>query len=183
MVSVICSASLDRAVKEFRIKEPGKILDKVRELVLETFEKSQREVKDGMDISLCAVSGIEGESGKIRLKWSGANNPLIYLNEGELKSIKGDKQTVGKVDNPVPFTTHSITLNKGDMVYIFTDGYADQFGGPDGKKFKLKQLKEILFFHSGLSLLEQEKEIYHSFMDWKGLHEQVDDICLIGVRV
>lgn len=178
MVSVICSTALNRAVKEFGLKDTGMILDKVRELVLETFEKSEGSVKDGMDISVCGLS-----IKTLELKWSGANNPLWYLEKGEAKEITANKQPIGQVDNPVPFTTHTIQLQKNDIIYLFTDGYADQFGGPKGKKFKYKQLKELLVNNSGKPMKEQCEILRIAFENWKGNLEQVDDVCVIGVRV
>ncbi|HWY11814.1 MAG TPA: SpoIIE family protein phosphatase, partial [Bacteroidia bacterium] len=178
MVSVICSTALNRAVKEFDIKDTGKILDKVRELVLETFEKSESEVQDGMDISICAINTKTRE-----LKWSGANNPLWYLQNGEPKEVTANKQPIGKVDNPTPFTTHTVQLNKDDIIYVFTDGYADQFGGPKGKKFKYKQLKELILSIASKKMNEQKDILFTAFENWKGNLEQVDDVCIIGVRV
>src|SRR5205814_2812479 len=127
LVSIVCSNALNRAIKEFKIKEPGKILDKVRELVVETFERSETEVKDGMDISLCAFNEKTNE-----LKWAGANNPLWLIKKGELIEFRPNKQSIGKVDAPVKYKTETVTLEPSDTHYIFTDGYADQFGGPNG---------------------------------------------------
>jgi tetratricopeptide (TPR) repeat protein len=122
MVSVICNNGLNRSVREHGFTEPGKILDKTREIVVAEFEKSEEDVKDGMDISLCALNGNH-------LQWAGANNPLWIIRNGELIEYAPNKQPIGKVDNPAPFTTHHIELQQGDRLYIFSDGYADQFGG------------------------------------------------------
>ncbi len=178
MVSVVCSNALNRAVLEFGITDPGKILDKTRELVLETFSRSDKDVKDGMDISMLSINKISNE-----IKWSGANNPLWYVSNGKLSEIKANKQAIGKTDNPLPFTTHSMQLNKGDLFYLFTDGYADQFGGPLGKKFKYKALKEMLLQNSLLSNSEQKEKLESSFLAWMGPLEQIDDVCLIGVKI
>ncbi len=178
MVSVICSTALNRSVKEFGLKDTGEVLDKVRELVLETFEKSESNVQDGMDISVCGLN-----TKTLELKWSGANNPLWYLNNNEAKEITADKQPIGQVDNPSPFTQHTVQLNKNDIIYLFTDGYADQFGGPKGKKFKYKQLKELLLTNSTKKMGEQHDILLNAFQEWKGSLEQVDDVCIIGVRV
>lgn len=176
MVSVVCSAALNRAVLEFGLRKPGEILDKTRELVLETFAKSDEEVKDGMDISICAMQGKN-------ISWAGANNPLWYISGGALHEIKADKQPIGKSDQPRPFTTHTLQLHDGDEVFLFTDGYADQFGGPKGKKFKYKQLGEKLVEIAGLSLQEQKDILDKTFESWRGNIEQVDDVCVIGIRV
>ena len=178
MVSVVCSNALNRAVLEFGITEPGEILDKTRELVLETFSRSDKDVKDGMDISMLSINKISNE-----IKWSGANNPLWYISNGKLTEIKANKQAIGKTDNPLPFTTHALQLNKGDLFYLFTDGYADQFGGIKGKKFKYRALKEMLLQNSLLPLNEQKEKLETSFQNWKGSLEQIDDVCLIGVEI
>ncbi|MBN4071107.1 serine/threonine-protein phosphatase [Crocinitomix catalasitica] len=131
LVSVVCSTALNRSVKEFGITEPSKILDKTTELVIETFERSHRDVHDGMDISL-AVFNLTSK----QLNWAGANNPLWILRKEstEIEEIRPDKQPVAKFLNPKPFTPHEFQLNKGDRVYLFSDGFPDQFGGKLGKK-------------------------------------------------
>jgi serine phosphatase RsbU (regulator of sigma subunit) len=178
MVSVVCSNALDRAVKEFGITEPGKILDKVRELVVLTFEKSESEVKDGMDISLCRINLKSRE-----LAWAGANNPLWLVRSGELKEIKANKQPIGKTDLPLPFTTHTMNAEKGDQLYVFTDGYADQFGGNKGKKFMYRPFKEQLQKISSESPAKQKQFLLEHFQSWRGSLEQVDDVLIIGIKV
>ncbi|MES2838168.1 MAG: tetratricopeptide repeat protein [Bacteroidota bacterium] len=201
MVSVVCSNALNRTVKEFGITEPGKILDKVRELVVETFEKSESEVKDGMDISLCALNTKTNE-----LFWSGANNPLWLirasnseqsdesktldtssnisnLNTHILIEYKADKQPIGKTENSKLFSTQKIDLQKNDTFYIFTDGYCDQFGGDGGKKFKSANFKKFLLTIQDSEMSTQSKLINDVFEEWRGHLEQVDDVCVIGVRV
>ncbi len=184
LVSVICSNALTRCVKEFNLTEPGKILDKARELVLETFKKSGQEVKDGMDISLCAFPIKPGANENVMFQWAGANNPLWYLTStNEMKEIKADKQPIGYSESLKPFTTHTIELRTGNVVYIFTDGYPDQFGGEKGKKFKYSKLKELLLSIQVKSMYEQKQIINEVFDEWKGDLEQVDDVCIIGIRI
>jgi serine phosphatase RsbU (regulator of sigma subunit) len=180
MVSVVCSNALNRTVKEFGITEPGKILDRVKSLVVETFEKSESEVKDGMDISLCSYNPGNGQ-----LKWAGANNPLWIVKKGtkEILEIKPDKQPIGKSDMKSAFTTHVLTLNSGDHLYLFTDGFADQFGGPAGKKYKSSNLKNLILSVQEHSTEEQLVLVKNSFDNWKGNADQVDDVCVFGVRV
>lgn len=178
MVSVVCSNALNRSVKEFKITDPGKILDKTRELVVETFERSENEVKDGMDISLCLLNKKTKQ-----LEWAGANNPLWIVRNGKITEFKPNKQAIGKVDKPALYQTHSVKLEENDCIYIFTDGYADQFGGPNGKKFKYHQLVELICRISSVPLGEQQRQLEKEFLDWKGNLEQVDDICVIGIKI
>lgn len=178
MVSVVCSNALNRTVKEFNIQEPGKILDKVRDLVIETFEKSESEVKDGMDISLCSLD-LKNKS----MVWAGANNALWIIRKGELIEYKANKQPIGKTEAPTPFTTHKIQLEVDDLLYLFSDGYADQFGGGKGKKFKYKQFLELLIKIHQQPLEEQKQTIDTTIENWKGKLEQVDDILVIGIRI
>jgi serine phosphatase RsbU (regulator of sigma subunit)/lipopolysaccharide biosynthesis regulator YciM len=184
MVSVVCANALNRAVKEFNLIDPGLILNKVRELVIETFEKSDQDVKDGMDISLCAVNMKSSE-----LMWAGANNPLWVFRIGNDDTEPGiidllpDRQPVGKFEKQVPFTTHHMPLMKNDRLYLFTDGLADQFGGPEGKKFKAKRLKALLSQSHSIELIKQLPILAAAFDQWKGECEQIDDVCLIGLKV
>jgi serine phosphatase RsbU (regulator of sigma subunit) len=189
MVSVVCSAALNRSVLEFNLTNTGEILNKTRELVLETFSKHDSGVKDGMDISLVAIEFDQaGGSFQCSVKWSGANNPLWYFvkdteNTYVFKEIKADKQPIGKTESPKPFTQHELNLRKGDMLYLFTDGFADQFGGEKGKKFKYKQLNEVLAEICSLEMNAQKTTLEKRFDDWKGRLEQVDDVCIIGLRL
>lgn len=178
IVSVVCHNALTRSLNEYGITEPGKILDKSRELVIETFARSESEVKDGMDISLCAV---DFESRK--LLWSGANNSLIYISGGQLNEIAPDKQSVGKSDHTKNFTTHALDLKAGDCIFLVTDGYSDQFGGPKGQKFKSKNLRLLLTEHSHLPMKELREKVSREFKAWKSNLEQVDDVTIIGLRV
>ena len=178
LVSGVCSNALNRTVKEFEITDPGKILDKTRELVVETFERSETEVKDGMDISLCLLNKKTKQ-----LEWAGANNPLWIVRNSEIIVFKPNKQAIGKVDKPALYETHKVKLEKDDNIYIFTDGYADQFGGPSGKKFKHQQLVELMCSISTLPINEQQTKLEMEFESWRGNLEQVDDICVIGIKI
>lgn len=180
-VSVVCSNALNRAVNEFRLTEPGKILDKTKQLVLETFEKSHQNVADGMDISLCAWE--TGNSDRRKLKWAGAQNNLYILRGTEMIVVAADKQPVGKWETNVPFTTHDVELHLGDEIILLTDGYADQFGGEKGKKIKNKQFLKLLLDANNLTTAQQRANLLSFFNDWKGELEQVDDVTVIGIRV
>lgn len=193
LVSVICSNALNRSIEEFGLRLPGKILDKTTDLLIEAFVRSNQEVKDGMDISLCCWNKSTGQ-----FSFAGANNPLYVIKpksgeaevlEGALQTethflveIKGDKQSVGWHDKRKPFETKTPEISKGDMVYSFTDGFPDQFGGERGKKYKYRQFKNFLLKISNLPILEQKSQLETEFNQWKGDLEQVDDVCVLGYR-
>jgi len=181
MVSVVCTNALNQAVKEFGLTDPGQILDKTRELVANSFQKSDNdEVKDGMDISLCLI-----DKDKRVLHWAGANTPLwiIRENSDDVEVIKPDKQSVSTIENPVPYTTHTVQLNPGDCFYLFTDGYADQFGGSAAKKHMQKRIKKLLLTVYRKTMSTQKKLITDNLTHWMENQEQVDDICFIGVKL
>ncbi len=169
-------------VKEFGLTDPGLVLNKTREIVIETFEKSGSEVKDGMDISLLAVPKIQN-SDSINLKWAGANNPLWYCKDGRILEIKGNKQPVGKFIKQTEFTTQILTLKKNDVIYLITDGFADQFGGAKGKKFKYKQLIQTLSSISDKPMSYQKETLHEIFENWRGDLEQVDDVTVVGINL
>jgi len=176
MVSVVCNNALNRSVREHGLTDPGEILNKTREIVVAEFEKSEEEVKDGMDIAICSLEGM-------KLQYAGAHNPLWIIRNGEIIETKANKQPIGQFENPVPYTTHSFDLEKGDAIYIFSDGYVDQFGGERGKKFKAKAFRELLLSIQDKAMEEQKITINKTFETWKGDLEQIDDVCVIGVRV
>jgi len=176
MVSVVCNNGLNRSVREHGLTVPGKILDKTREIVIQEFEKSEEEVKDGMDIAICSLEGN-------RLQYAGAHNPLWIIRNGEILEIKADRQPIGKSRISEPFTTHTVQLEKGDTLYIFSDGYVDQFGGEKGKKFKSKAFKELLISIQDRPMEEQRILIDDTFENWRGELEQIDDVCVIGVKI
>lgn len=179
MVSVVCNNALNQCIREFNVTSPDKILDKTRSIVEEQFATSQ-EVRDGMDISLCSIN----KTTRL-LRWSGANNPLWIIRNGQAKidEIKPNKQPIGKYELPEPFTEHQINLNVGDTIYIFTDGYADQFGGEKGKKFKPVNLRKVLLSIQDESMDMQRTIMIDTFKTWRGDLEQIDDVCVIGVRI
>jgi serine phosphatase RsbU (regulator of sigma subunit) len=191
MVSVVCANALNKAVKELSLRDPGKILDAVNKYVEETFEKKEEDeiVQDGMDISLCALN-----LDTLQLLWSGANNALIIIRNEQtssthekeflrIKELLPNKQPIGLYSDRKPFTTHTTQLQKGDMLYLFSDGYADQFGGSEGKKLMKKNLKNLLLQISTKAVEKQQEELENYFTSWQGSNPQVDDVCVIGVRV
>jgi serine phosphatase RsbU (regulator of sigma subunit) len=178
LMSVVCGNALNRTVNEYGITDPGKILDKVRELVIASFGTGTHEVNDGMDISLCCW-----HAASRTMQWAGANNPLWYIRNNTMHELKGDKQPVGRFAHSKPFTTHTLQVEAGDRFYLFSDGYADQFGGSDGKKFKYRQLKDLLLEGAALSPEKQAEVLRNTFMKWKGSLEQIDDVCIMGVQL
>lgn len=180
MVSVVCANALDRSVKEFALRDTSAILDKTRTLVVQTFEKSAEMVNDGMDISLLSLS-LNNED--LSAQWSGANNPVWIIRNGAVLEHKGDKQPVGRFEQNKPFTAHELQLKKGDWIYLLTDGYADQFGGDKGKKFKYSALKEKLVSITAMNGDQQMEELKKTLLGWRGNLEQVDDICIIGLSL
>lgn len=176
MVSVVCNNALNRSVREYGLRKPGEILDKTRELVIEEFSKSHEEVKDGMDIALCSLKGNS-------LSYAGANNPLWIIRNGEIIETKANKQPIGKFHNPHPYNTHSFELQKGDTVYLFSDGYVDQFGGEKGKKFMHKRFRALLLSIQDKTMNAQKELLNTAFENWRGHLEQIDDVCVIGARI
>jgi serine phosphatase RsbU (regulator of sigma subunit) len=180
MVSVVGANGLNRCVKEFNLRQPAEVLDKLTELVKETFESGEDKVKDGMDGAFCSI-----DLKKRTVEYAGANNPLWIIRKEaeEVEEIKANKQPIGDFEYQKPFTNHSIQLSEGDAFYIFSDGYVDQFGGPKGKKFKYKTLKKLLFEIRDKSMNEQKDILDQTFKEWKMDLEQLDDVCVIGVRM
>lgn len=176
MVSVVCNNALNRSVREYGLSDPGKILDKTRFIVLEEFEKSEDEVSDGMDIALCSIEGS-------KLEYAGAHNPLWLIRKGELIEIKANKQPIGRFAKAVEYITHAMDLQKEDTVYLFSDGFADQFGGERNKKYKSANFKKFLLSIQDLNMNDQFEAIRIEFDKWKGEFEQLDDVCVFGVRI
>lgn len=192
MVSVVCANALNKAVREFNLQEPGKILDAASDFVRQTFIQStsdaSSDIQDGMDISLCALN-----LDTLQLAWSGANISLFIVknasagtlvSEGiRMEELKPVKQSIGFNANPKPFTTKYMQLAKGDMLYAFTDGYPDQFGGTFEKKLMRKNLKQKLISISTAPVKDQLAIVEQHFFEWKGDNDQVDDVCVIGLRI
>jgi serine phosphatase RsbU (regulator of sigma subunit)/tetratricopeptide (TPR) repeat protein len=187
MVSVVCNNGLNRSVREHGLLSPGDILDKTREIVIKEFEKSEDDVKDGMDIALVSIEFTKEDIYSI--DYAGAHNPLWIIRKGaeDIEEIKANKQPIGKFAHAVPFDSHHVELYQGDSFYIFSDGFSDQFGGEKakvgGKKLKTKNLKKLLLSIQEKDLPEQKAYLQNFFQDWKGDLEQLDDVCIIGVRV
>lgn len=180
MVSVVCYNALNRAVREYRLTDPGQILDKTRAIILAELSKHDENVKDGMDISLLVL-----DKKSLKVEWAGANNPLWIVSGGStnLVEIKADKQPIGLHSHSKPFTTHQVDYQPGDRFMLFTDGFADQFGESTGKKYKSANLKRFITEQEGKTLDQLSKALYNEFENWKGVEEQVDDVCIIALQI
>lgn len=176
MVSVVCNYGLNRSVKEYGLIRPGEILDKTREFVAQKFDHNDQGVRDGMDIALCSLKGNI-------LEFSGAYRPLWIVRDGSIIEIKGDKQPIGVFSKKTEFTNHQVKLEEGDSIYLFSDGYIDQFGGERRKKLKTKPFQNILLGIQNKSMEEQKRILHEYIINWKGDLEQVDDICIFGIKI
>lgn len=200
MVSVVAINGLTRGVKELSIHQPDQLLNRLNGFVEDAFQNSEREIMDGLDIALCSIEKSSLNQSLMELNFSGANNPLWVIQESTssnkiisdnsitengytLHEKKGDKQPIGKYAVREAFTSGKIIIEKGNTVYLFSDGYADQFGGPDGKKFKYLKLKKLLLSIQHLPLEHQRIILSDEFDQWKGELEQIDDVCIIGVKI
>jgi len=178
LVSIVGNNGLLRAVNEFKLTEPREVLDKLREIVVGAFRsEGQSDVKDGMDIALCAI---DFETGV--LKYAGANNECVIIRKGELIELKPDKQPIGQFIDAKPFSQKEFQLEDDDCIYLYTDGYVDQFGGDKAKKFKSRPFKSMLLELSALPMITQFNAVQEAFDSWKGELDQVDDVCVFGIR-
>ncbi|MCB0397618.1 MAG: SpoIIE family protein phosphatase [Flavobacteriales bacterium] len=179
-MSMIGHNLLNQIILEQAILDPGRILTELNVRLKQAFKQSKRmtDTRDGMDMALCAVLPSEN-----KLLFAGAMRPLYLYRGNDFEEIKGNKQAIGGLtEDEFAFTTHERKLQSGDRFYIFSDGYADQFGGPAGKKFMSKQLRKIMAESAGVSMEDQLTVFHSAVQKWKGNEVQVDDILLIGVR-
>jgi len=196
IVSIIGFDGLERALNEFKLIKPSSILDKLNEIVTSILSKSQKtNVKDGMDIAFCSFS-----YDTYNLEFAGAHNPIYIITDKEqlidnqelikptytqnssfMYEIKADRQAIGK--SAKPFANHAIKLSKNDKIYLFSDGFPDQFGGENLEKFKYKNFKKLLSDIHKNKMHEQYDLIYNALQSWKGNYEQIDDICIMGVEL
>jgi serine phosphatase RsbU (regulator of sigma subunit) len=181
-MSMIGNAFLNEIINENGITSPAEILNLLRTKVITSLKQANDDGQnnsDGMDIALLSI-----DDKKNTAEFAGANNPVWHIRNGIVTEIKGDKQPIGLYRGETqPFTNHKISFQKGDSLYIFTDGYADQFGGEKGKKFRYKQMQEVLLSIQNREMPAQEKILLDTFYKWKGNLEQVDDVLVIGINV
>lgn len=172
----LCYTALNRSLKEFGLLNPGHLLDKTMEILVNETWKGDKKISDGMDIALCSVTGNE-------LMFSGAKNPLWIIRNRKLIELPATRQGIGLTDKPTPFRTEEFTLNAGDAIYLFSDGFQDQFGGEMGKKYKPASFRKLLTSISHQPMEAQKKLVASEFKVWKGDNDQVDDVTCMGVRI
>ncbi len=180
IMSILNISCLENAIKE-GLMQPADILNNTRTNIIERLKKdgSEEGGKDGMDASLVDIDFLRRE-----LTYAAANNPVIIVRGSEVMELKADKMPIGKHSGTaVPFTQYSVKLQEGDMIYTFTDGFPDQFGGPKGKKFKYVQFKQLLLEISQLPTSQQKEKLRNALSAWRGVLEQIDDICVVGIRI
>jgi serine phosphatase RsbU (regulator of sigma subunit) len=178
-MSMLGVTLLNEIINGKQILMPDQIIENLRQGIIRSLKQVPEEnsVKDGMDIAVCVV-----DFEKNILWYAGANNPLYLVREGELTHYRADKMPVAIHYKMEPFKLHKIDLQKGDAFYIFSDGYADQFGGPKQKKFMSMQLRKTLVSIAGMPMLKQGERLNEIFEDWRGNSPQIDDVTMIGVR-
>ncbi len=180
-MSLLNISKLSQVIHENKITRPDLVLNAVRTEIIRALSSHDAggENKDGMDAILCKLD-VKG----MTLEYAAANNAFYIVRNNTLITCKADKMPVGKGhDDTLAFTYNRVALHPGDVIYTLTDGFADQFGGPRGKKFKYKSLEELLLSVHRLPMAEQRGLLQKTFADWKGPLEQVDDVCIIGIRV
>lgn len=181
LMSIVGYNGLNQALNEHGLNEPGEILDYLSTSVNESLRKSEHDnyVRDGMDISLGRLN-----RKSMKLAFAGAYNPLLLIRNGQEMLLKGDRMAIGNREaNAKPFTNHVLDVQPGDCIYVYSDGYADQFGGAFGKKMKTAVMRQKVLEYSRLPMTEQKRQLEKFLKEWQGRHEQVDDICVIGIRI
>lgn len=180
-MSLVGANGLNAAVREHHTTSAGDILDELNKFVSESLNKASEDndVRDGMDLSLIVI-----DYKKMELEYAGANNPLYVIRDNEFIIIKADKFAIGSFEpDSKKYTSHNFKLEKGDVIYLFSDGYADQFGGDKGKKFLYKNFRDQLLTIHQNPMHQQENYLKDTIETWQGPYEQVDDILVIGIRV
>lgn len=179
-MSMLGMALLNEIVTKGEFTNAAHVLDQLRHLVVKSLHQSGKteETKDGMDISLCMI-----DKDSSTVQFAGAFNPMYMVRNNELLEANADRMPVGFHDKlGIPFTNSEMKLEKGDTLYIFSDGYVDQFGGENGKKFMAKKFKQLLVSINGDAMEQQREILDQTITDWRGELDQVDDIMVIGVK-
>ena len=174
-MSLLNIGFLSEAINEKAISEPHEVFNYVRRRLIDSISKENQQ--DGMDGVLLCFDELSNE-----LTYCSAHVSPVLIRNGNIKELYKDKMPVGKGENMNSFTSQKISIQKGDALYLYTDGYADQFGGDKGKKFKYKPLNELLLHVSSLPMEEQATTLEEKFTQWRGVLDQVDDVCIIGIK-
>ncbi|PWJ43150.1 serine phosphatase RsbU (regulator of sigma subunit) [Sediminitomix flava] len=181
-MSMIGSQNLNEITKTKGITAPDEILAELQKAIAVNLDQNNNQNQDGMDMALCCI-----DMDTKTLSFAGAKNPLTYIDEkGELQTIKGSRASIGgqvEDTDTNPFERHDIQLKEGMQFYLYSDGYQDQFGGPDGKKFMSRRLREHLYSHRKNSLEKQGELLEETFDNWRGRERQIDDVMVIGIKV
>jgi serine phosphatase RsbU (regulator of sigma subunit) len=180
LMTVIGNSILHQIVNFSGVTEPSKILNQLDRKLLETMRQHGGAItNDGMDVSVCRY-----RISKKELTFAGAKRPLYLFKQGELLEIKGNKFPIGsfQYDTEKLFTEHKLNLNTGDTIYMFSDGYQDQFGGRDGKKFMVGKFRDMLNEIQTLPMNEQYRHVEKRMREWQGATDQTDDVLVMGVR-
>jgi serine phosphatase RsbU (regulator of sigma subunit) len=180
-MSLVGHNILKDIIKNTSVIKPSEILDKLREGVVNTLrvDDSGKQAKDGMDMTLCSIN-----YDTLELQYAAAFNPLYIVRAGELLLHPANKFPIGLfIGEKTNFDNYTIQLEKGDQIYIFSDGYADQFGGPKGKKFMIGNFRKLLTLIASMPVADQKEKLNEVLLTWQGEQEQVDDVLVIGVRV
>lgn len=179
-MSLICNDLMSQVIKDQNVTTPAQALTILDERLRAMLNKSSdHSSNDGMDIALCAYHPKQGV-----MQFAGAHRPLLLIRNGELIEYKPSKHSIGGyISGNKIFEDNVIKVEKGDCIYILTDGYSDQFGGQNGKKFKFKKLQKLIQSIAHMSMNEQNDLLEEAFVSWRGKHEQVDDVCVIGVKI
>jgi len=181
LMHMLGSVYLNQIVTKGNYKSASDILEQLRDHIMESLNQTGEsgEAQDGLDIALCVL-----DCENKLLQFAGANNPLYIIKNKELTEIKGDRMPVGiHINFDKPFTNHYVELDGNDQIYMFSDGYADQFGGAKGKKFRYKQFKELLINISDQPMNIQKEILNNTHDDWRGSIDQIDDILVFGIKI
>lgn len=177
-MSLLGISFLNEIISKLENLDAAIVLDKLRENIIGALNQGvDNQTKDGMDMVLCIF-----DFDNNFLEFAGANNAIYHISNGELMEYKGDKMPIGVYEELKPFTKKVIPIKKNDTFYLFSDGYADQFGGPNGKKFKYQRIKQMLLSIQHLPMKEQYKIVEETIDKWKNGYFQVDDILLMGIK-